>query len=107
MAGAHGGKADQHVPRGHEDEWDAGGLIKVECVGNRNDVRRGNGDQLAVAAVDGIAKDGELAALVLHSREAFLAVSAEVHGGDQDALAWRESGNVFADLSDLARDVAA
>jgi hypothetical protein len=64
-------------------------LIEIERIGDRNNVRRRNGGQLAVAAVYGIAKHGELAALVLHSGEAFHAVSAEVHRGDQDALARR------------------
>jgi hypothetical protein len=52
-------------------------------------------------------EDGELAALVLHAGQALFAAPAEVHGGDQDALAWGESSNVFADLGDLARDVTA
>jgi hypothetical protein len=56
LAGTHGREPHQHVPRGHEHERDASGLIEVERVGNRNDVRGRDGDRLAIAAVDGIAR---------------------------------------------------
>jgi hypothetical protein len=105
--GTHGGEADQHVPRGHEHERDAGRLIEIEPGGNGNHAGGGHGDQLAVAAIDAIAEHGELAALVLNSRDALYAVSAKVHGSDQDALADRKPGDIFADLSDLSGDVAA
>ncbi len=95
------------MPCSHEHQRNAGGLIEIERVWNGNYAGGRGGNQLTVAAVDAIAEHGELAALVLHSGEALRAVSAEVHGGNQDALADGESGDVFPDLGDFARDVAA
>ena len=46
-----------------------------------------DGDQFAVAAIDGIAEHGKLAALVLQSSNTFHAVIAEMHGRKQNALA--------------------
>ena len=81
--------------------------IEVERVGNGNDVHGGHGDQFAVAAIDGVAEHGELAALILQSGNALRAVIAEMHGRDQHALAGLEVGDVFADFDDFAGDVAA
>ena len=67
----------------------------------------GNGDQFAVAAIHRIAEDGEFAALVLHSRQAVHAMSAEMHGSDQHALPGREAADIFADLNDLSGHIAA
>ena len=77
------------MPRGHEYERHAGCLIEIQRVGNGDYAGGGHGDQFAVAAVDAVAENGELAALVLQSREALCAVSAEVHGSDQHALTER------------------
>ncbi len=40
------------------------------------------GDQLAVATVDAVTENRELAALILQTGEAFRAMSAEMHGRD-------------------------
>ena len=87
LAGADRGASGKHVPRCDEDQGDAGGLVEIERIGDRDHVGAGHGDQFAVAAVDRIAEDGELAALILQSGKAFRAVSAKVNGRDQHALA--------------------
>src|ERR1035438_1109589 len=79
LSGAYCGESDQHVPCGHKYERDAGCLIEIQRVGNWDDTRPRHGDQLAVAAVDSITQNRELAALVLHTRQALHAVSAEMH----------------------------
>ena len=95
------------MPGGEKHQRNAGGLVEVERIRNRDDIDRRNRDQLAVAAVDGIAKHGEFRALVLQSGDALRAVIAEVHGREQHALADFESGHVLADFDDFTGDVAA
>ena len=97
----------EHVPGGDEDQWNAGSFIEVERVGDRNNIDGGHGKQFAVAAIDGVAEDGELAALILQSGDTFCAVIAEMHGRDQNALSGFEVGNILADFDNFAGDVGA
>ena len=66
----------QHVPGGEENKRNAGGVDEVERVGDGNDVDARDGDQLAVAAVDGIAQHGELRTEVVMAGDALLAPGA-------------------------------
>ncbi len=94
------------MPGSQENQGDAGRLVEIEAVGNRDHIGCGNGDQLAVATIDGIAQRGEFTALILQSTHAFCAVATVVHWRQQNALAGVEPGDVFADFGDLSRDIA-
>src|SRR5215472_8929043 len=76
------GARHQHVPGSEEDERSGGGGVEVQLVGNRDDAVLGSGDELAVAAVNRIAKHRESAAQIILSAKALLALPA--------ALSWRE-----------------
>ena len=101
------GTPDEHVPRRHKHERHARGLIEIERVGNRNHVCRRHRDQFAVASVDAVAEDGKLAAMVLQSGNALLAMAAVVHRRQQHPLPGLESADVLAHLDYFARNVAA
>ncbi len=107
VAGLDFGARDQHVPCGDEDERNRGGFFKRHRVRDGNDIDAGDGDELGVAAVVGVSEDAELAAEVLLTGGALLAVSAEGHGGEQNALPDLQVADVIAELGDLAGDVAA
>ncbi len=107
MSGADRGASGKHVPRGEKNQRNAGGLIEIERVGDRNDIHCGHRNQFAVAAVHGIAEHGELAALILQAGNALRAVITEMHGRKQHALSRFEVGDVLADFDNLAGSVAA
>jgi hypothetical protein len=107
MTGTDRGAASEHVKGGQEDQRHACGLVEAESLGNRDDVCRRYGDQFTVASGDPISEDGKFRAQILAARDTLLAVIAEVHRGEQNALGGEESGDVFSDFHDLAGDVAA
>src|SRR5437763_151490 len=67
LPGANRSETDQHVPGGHEDEWDASGLVEVERVGDGDDIGGGYGNQLAVPAIDRIAQHGKFTTVILQT----------------------------------------
>ena len=67
----------------------------------------GHRDQFTVAAVDAVAKHGELAALVLQPGNALRAVIAERHRREQHALSGFEVGDVLADFDNFAGGIGA
>src|SRR5438876_7508766 len=79
----------------------------TQFVGNGNHAGAWNGDKLAISAIDGITQHAELAAQILLAIHAFRAMSAEGHRGEQYALSGLQVSDVFADLRDFARHVAA
>ena len=99
--------ADQHVPGGGEHQRQAGGLVEVQTVRNRDHIHGRHGDQLAIPAIDAIAQDGELRAQVLQSGDALGAVIAEMHRRQQYPLPGLEAGDVLADLGNLSGNVRA
>jgi len=90
-----------------ENQWHAGGLVESQAVRDRNHVHLRDRHQFTVAAVRQIAKHGELPAHVLPARRALGAMIAEVHGRQQHSLSRLASRHVFADLNNLAGNVAA
>ena len=95
------------MPRRHKHQWNAGGFIEIERVGDGDDAHHGHRNQFAVAAVHAVAEHGELAALVLQAGDALRAVIAEMHGRDQHPLSRLEIGDVLSHFDNFARDVAA
>ena len=75
-------------------------MIEIQPIGDGDDIHRGHGDQFTVAAVDGVAKHGKLAALILQAGNALRAVIAEKHGRKHHALPGFEVGNVLADFDE-------
>src|SRR5579864_944113 len=78
--------ADEHVPCGKKNQGYARGLIEIEEVGNWNHTPGRNRDQLAIAAIYGVAEHGEFAALILQAGTAFRTAIAKMHGREQDPL---------------------
>src|SRR5208282_2173150 len=107
LSGADRGASRKHVPRGEKNQRNAGGLIEIERVRDRNDVYCGHRNQLTVAAVHGVAEHGELAALILQPGNALRAMITEMHGRKQHALSGLEVGDVLADLDNFAGGVTA
>ena len=81
--------------------------MKFDQVGNRDDVDSRNGHQLAIAAVDGIAEHCKLRTEVVMAGDALLAMVAENHRRQEHARPRLDVGNVLADFSHFAGNVAA
>ncbi len=94
------------MPGGDKNQRNAGGLIEIEPVGNGDYIHRGHRNQFTVAAIDCIAQHGELAALVLQSRNALRAAVAKIHGREQNPLSGLEIGDVLAHLDNLTGSVS-
>ena len=98
---------DEHMPGGEEDEWDAGGLVEAEGVGNRDYFGTRHDNEFAIASLDELSADSELAAEAVLAALAELAAIAGTHGCKEYPLAFPEIGYVFANARDNAADVAA
>src|SRR5208282_21865 len=107
LAGTNGGASGKHVPRGDKHQWNAGSLVEIERIGDRNNIYGGYRQQLAIAAIDAVAEHGVLAALVLQSGNTLGATIAEKHGRKQNALSGFEVSDIFADFDNFAGNVAA
>src|SRR6266567_3766237 len=90
-------QANQHVPCSYKYQRHTSRLNEIETVGNRNHICRRYGHQLTISAVDRIAENRELTALVLQSSEALHAVSAKMHGCNQYPLARNDCADIFTD----------
>ncbi len=106
MAGTQFGVANQHVPRGQENERHGSGIDKGEGIRNRDDVDSWHGDQFAVPSLGVVAEYRELGTEILASAVALLAMTAEQHGRQQHARANFQIGYVFATLRYFASNVA-
>src|ERR1700736_4816989 len=95
------------MPGGLEYQRDRGGLFEAEIFRIRNAVHFRAFYEFGAAAVDHVAESGKFAAAVCETGQAFGAFSAGDSGGEDNFLADFHRGDVGADLSDFANDVAA
>ena len=68
--------AHQHVPGSKKNQWHRGRLFKAQIVGDLDGGPLGRGQQLGVATVHTVAKDGVPAAEVVPARHALIALAA-------------------------------
>ncbi len=101
------GAGDQHMPRRLEDERDRGGLFERKIFGTGKAVDFGDADKFGAAAVNHIAKIGELAAAIVLAGNARRAFAAGHAGSQNHFLADANSGNFGADFGDFSGHVAA
>ena len=98
---------DQHVPGGQEDQRHRRRFLERQRVRYGNYVDRRHRDELRIAAINSVAQNCKCPAKALMSRGALRALIAEDHGHEQHALSSLEVAYIFADLGDLAGNVAA
>jgi len=99
--------SDEHVPCGHENERDSGGVNPIEVFGIRHAVDFGTTDVFGTAAINHEAEVGEVAAEIIVAGKTGGAAATGDARGENDFVADVDAVDFTADLDDFSGDVTA